>query len=905
MNSKRIPGTTYRLQLNEDFGFEQARRLVPYLKRLGITHIYASPIFKANPGSGHGYDVTDPNQINPELGGWDEFVKLMEVCKADGIGWVQDIVPNHMAYSMHNSMMMSVLEHGRASAYSHMFDIDWEHPDEELAGKVMAPFLGKKLEETVANEEVAMVADELGLGVKYYEQRFPLNAGSYSEVLHEAIHGEEPQQEALGSICVRLADIKEMRREEVEEAFEGVKQALFYAYSENKEVRALVDAAMDKYNKGGRLLDLLGKQYYVLTHWQEATRRINYRRFFYINGLICMAAEREEVFDRTHKLILDCVKHGYFDGLRVDHVDGLSRPGEYLKRLRDAAPEAYIVIEKIMEKDEPLMQSWPVEGTTGYDFGAMVDSVMCDNQKADAFDRFYKELAGEFGDYQRVLYDKKKEVLGTHMAGDAANLVRMLKGDEFAGEDDDELCEAAVSLAAACGIYRTYLGEGERRSFDVECVERAVEGACEYEQRLADVIRRLGDMLLKCHEQGSGSCEFALRFQQLSAPAMAKGFEDTLLYIYNRHIALNEVGGSPDQFGIPADEFQKHMAERVNIWPNAMNGTSTHDSKRGEDVRARLNVLSEMGEAWFENVRKWRVLNEGLKTSLDGQQCPDANDEYLIYQTMVGALPFEPSEQWDFRDRLKEYAVKALREAKVHTSWLAVNAEYEESVTGFIDGLFDEGSEFWGDFAEYTEKVSRYGVIKSLAGVVVKMTCPGVPDIYQGSELWNLSLVDPDNRRAVDYAMRERMFERLDTEYSLGNNYSLAELLAEPADGMVKMFVVHRLLEQRQQQKELYRTGTYIPLEIEGDDVGRLIAYARENDGRAVIVLVPRLCYGLTSLPERGIDADKVDGMQIVLPQSLRGDYRCLFSGRHEVVGDRVSAAKMFSEFPIAVLERR
>lgn len=873
----RTPLATYRLQFGPSFGFREAKALIPYLHALGVSDIYASPIFKARQGSTHGYDITDPNQLNPELGSPEDFAELTAERNKYDIGWIQDIVPNHMAYSSDNKMLTDVFENGQASKYAEFFDVAWDHPDESLRGKVLAPFLGAPYSQALDERQIQLGLGEAGLAVHYYDIRFPLSLSSYKPLLMSnatTLRQELGPDDLNARAFLEVCTVFELRANqghstEKQEAVRHAKRRLWDLYETCGPVKEHIRRILAALNTGranpghsSDLSTLLDRQVFKLCFWKRANEQINYRRFFYLNDFICLRAERPEVFEHTHRLVLRMVREGVFTGLRIDHIDGLYDPQAYLTRLRAHVGDAYVVVEKILEADETLPGDWPVQGTTGYDFCNYANGIFIRREHGEEFTRIYEDLVGASRDYERLLTEKKRLICEKYLAGDIDYLAHLFDvagkmQHERADYSPDKLRQAITEIISAFGVYRTYVSDKRTTVNDGEDVKNAISKVARSNPGLRDTIELIGRLLL--HDRSllgdmpaaRRALDFIARFQQLTGPAMAKGLEDTLFYCHNRLISLNEVGADPNHFGISLDDFHRLNNERFATWPHSLSATSTHDTKRGEDVRARINVLTEMPDTWRSKVDRWRQINAGLKTRRGGVLAPDANDEYLLYQTLVGALPFDPEQYEAFRDRVRQFMLKAVREAKTHTSWTEPNEPYEQACRDFVDGVLDFSGQnsFWDDFLPFQKIIAGYGVFNSLSQVLIKMTAPGVPDFYQGCELWDFNLVDPDNRRPVDFQRRRKLLSAIRDNHESGDPRFLEDLLGSKEDGRVKLFLIFKALNVRRDAAQLFEKGGYRPLEVKGKYAKHIIAYVRSYDSKHAVTMAPRF---LTSLIEVG-----------------------------------------------------
>ncbi len=919
-NGIRIPGATYRLQLHKDFPFREARKILSYLKDLGVTDVYASPIFQAMPKSTHGYDVVDPNRLSDELGGETGFREVMAEKERLGLGWLQDIVPNHMAYSTRNALLMDVFERGPSSPYYRFFDIAWES-DETGTAQVVVPILGRTFANAWKHRELRIGIDDRGLALFYFEHRFPLRPESYGKILmpcEEKAAGDPATHWLFLELLERVNTWKKNPPAPPAEEWRRFKADLCERYTQNTRFREILDEVLGFVNNPlparafpFSLKAIAAEQHYLPAWWKTVSDRINYRRFFYINTLIGVCVEEPEVLSALHRFIFEQVKSGAFTGLRIDHIDGLLKPTLYLRELERQCPRVYRVVEKILEEDEPLPADWPIQGTTGYDFCNAVNTLFCDPESEELFTRRWHGLIGGPVDYLRLFYEKKLLILKKYMRGETVNLTALLAkawpGDPEGRPDTPTLQKALSALLAAFPVYRIYSYSEERREYDRQCIGRAVAEAVRMEAALEGPIRQIGRLLEKRPDDEKPPNEdelcFILRFGQLSGPLMAKGYEDTLLYLYNRLSSLNEVGSFLPRFGADIKTFHRFIRTRAEQQPHTMNATATHDTKRGEDVRARLNVLSDIPHEWFMQVNLWRKINRRLRLRRKDRTIPDANDEYLIYQTMLGAWPFDESEREPFRRRLKAYLVKVIREAKVHSRWIAPDALYEQTVAGFIDGLFDPSRDFLAVFEPFADRIAHYGILNSLSQTLLKLACPGVADIYQGCELWDLSLVDPDNRRPVDYERRRSFLEEIKSEPRDMSRW-IEHLLSTRPTGQVKMYLIYKMLQCRRENKPLFDNGSYLPLKTQGRHAGRLVAFARRHGDRFAVAAVPRFLVRLVS-PFRLPLGERVwEDTCILLPEDFPTRWSNPLDGQTIESGRELKAADLFAKFPAAFLIR-
>ncbi|WP_026331153.1 malto-oligosyltrehalose synthase [Thioalkalivibrio sp. ALMg13-2] len=872
---------TCRLQMHPGFTLDDAAAIVPYLARLGVSHVYLSPILQAVRGSTHGYDVVDPSRVNEELGGEPARQRLCAALEAAGMGLVLDIVPNHMAVAGdQNPWWWDVLENGPSSPFATYFDVDWESSEERWPNKVLLPVLGDHYGRVLEAGEIRLHYGAGLFELAYYEHRFPLDPSSLNELLDRACRATGI--ELLGFLaesCARLpqphltAHHTVGRRHRDQDV---IRQLLDDTTRQDPAAAEAIAAEVERINADPDALDaLIDKQNYRLAWWRTAGRDLGYRRFFDINDLAGLRQEKEEVFQSVHALPVRWVAEGSVHGLRVDHPDGLRDPRQYFSQLHHACPDTWIVAEKILEPGEQLPDDWPIAGTTGYDFLNRVQGLFADPAGEAPLTRLFEELTGEEADYPGLVYESKRQVL-KDLLGSELNRLSSLFVDicerhrRHRDYTRHELYLALLEAAACFPVYRTYVTprEGGVTDADVGCVETATQQAAERSPELDSELLQFLRNLLLLRIPGERETEFALRFQQLTGPAMAKGVEDTALYRFHRLTALNEVGGDPGSFGLSVDEF--HEASARARHPEAMLATSTHDTKRSEDVRARLLLLSEMPEAWARSVRRWMRHNARHRSG----GWPDPATEYLYYQTLVGAWPIDA-------ERMTAYMEKAAREAKQHTSWTHPQEDYEQALRDFVAGTLDDPG-FRESLESFLQPLVGPGRTNSLAQTLIKLTAPGIPDIYQGSELWDLSLVDPDNRRPVDFDTRTRLLEEL-------AHLSPAQINARADEGLPKQWVVHQALALRRRHPEWFRPdAACTPLRASGERTGHAVAYLR---GEGALVLVPRLILGL---------AGDWCGTRLAVPP---GTWHNRLSGATLRGGD-YPVAEILDAFPVALLER-
>ncbi|MEO1394199.1 MAG: malto-oligosyltrehalose synthase [Cyanobacteria bacterium J06634_5] len=927
----RIPVATYRLQFTPDFGFVQAKEIVDYLDQLGIADIYASPIFKSRSGSQHGYDVVDQNEINPELGGPGEFDSLIEELQERGMGWLQDIVPNHMAYDGQNQYLMDVLEHGPDSRYVDYFDIEWEHSYDDIQGKVLAPMLGDFYDRCLERGEIQLSYGSDGIKVNYYGLHFPVNVESYKDFLTHEISWLRRQMGRQHPDYIKLTGIlntvkntfPSLKGQERRDQATFVKQLLWELYESNDEVKAFIDQNIEAFNgQPGKpqsfdLLDrLLLEQFYRLSFWKVGAEELNYRRFFTVNELICLKVDNPRVFDETHALIEDLVKEKKINGLRIDHIDGLYDPLGYLRRLYERNNGVYTVIEKILEMDERLPTHWPIQGTSGYEFLNYVNGVFYQQQNQRHFTRFYKQFSGLRDGYEKLFLEKKLLIAETNLVGDIDNLARFLKkvASQYRYGRDltaNGLKEAIKEVLVSFPIYCTYINQRGGSQKDFQYIEMAIARARKRIPQLLNELELIEKFLTLEYEESLQAEErsqwlhFVMRLQQFTGPLMAKGVEDTLFYVYNRFIGLNEVGAAPNHFGVSLKTFHEYNHYQQEHWPHTLNATSTHDTKRSEDVRSRLSVLSEIPDEWEQQVKEWSELNADKKRIINDELAvPEPNDEYFLYQTLVGAYPFNEKELPEFKARVKDYVVKAVREAKVHTAWLRPDTDYEDGYVNFVETLLTPGKDnvFLEKLQQFQKRIADYGMYNALSQLLIKLTAPGIPDFYQGTELWDLSLVDPDNRRAVNYEQRLKALQDIQERWQKQPAALMKMLLKNRTDGRVKLFLMLRGLAARNYFRNVFRGGAYRPLTIVGQQAENVVAFTRHKGEHTVITVVPRF---LTELVEPDVLplGKKVWGdTALELPNGALSTWKNWITDEPITLSDAPTIGDLLNQFPVALL---
>jgi (1->4)-alpha-D-glucan 1-alpha-D-glucosylmutase len=968
-----IPLSTYRLQLNRGFTFAQATAIVPYLSALGISHCYISPCLKARPGSLHGYDIVDHNSFNPEIGTAEDFDHFVETLHQHAMGLILDIVPNHMGVmGSDNAWWLDVLENGESSIYASFFDIDWQPLKEELHSKVLVPVLSDHYGAVLESGDLKLVfhPQRGEFDISYFEHRFPVDPREYPRVLQRCADrvattlGEQDpallEFQSLIAAFGHLPSRQETSSDRIAERNrdkEIHKRRLAELCARSPEIVVCIERVVDSMNGNAadpasfeELHELIKAQTFRLANWRVASDDVNYRRFFDTNDLAGLRMENETVFEATHRLVLALMKAGKVDGVRIDHPDGLYDPAQYFDRLqasiaiatrhsdpagpgddkdkdrddKDEKDPHYVVIEKILTGLERLPAKWPVCGTTGYDFSSVVNGVLVDPAAAMRMERIYRNFLGDEIDIDDLFYRSRKLIVRVALASELNVLASRLARIALAKRRTCDftlngLRDALTEVVASFEVYRTYVTSGGASETDALYIEGAI-ATSKRRSPAADtsIFDFIGDVLLTRIAEGqdpvyqNAVITFAMKFQQFTSPVMAKGLEDTAFYRYNRLVSLNDVGSDLHRFGTTTAEFHGANQERQRDWPHTMLATSTHDSKRSEDVRARINVLPEIIGFWRIRLRDWKSFNRRHKKTVNGSPAPSANDEYLLYQTLLGAWPVEPlrgDEAWEtFSGRIEAYMLKAIREAKENTSWINRNIEYETAVSSFVKALLAPGlkNRFLPDFVAFERHVARIGLWNSLAQTLLKLTCPGVPDIYQGNDLWDFSLVDPDNRRPVDFTRRVEMLHSLRGRGDALRGEDLRDLLKTPEDGRPKLYLIWRALSLRQQQPDLFQQGEYIPLRAEGARADHVVAFARKFGTAMALVVVPRQVgallgdsdlppvgpefWGDTSvlLPFHFENLQNLFGAGIVIPEENEGHAK-------------IAVSRLLEDFPVAL----
>ncbi|WP_316806760.1 malto-oligosyltrehalose synthase [Pedobacter agri] len=838
------PTSTYRIQFHKDFNFKSFKQIIPYLKNLGVDTIYASPIFEAVESSMHGYDTINPHRINPEIGTEAELFEISKALTSSGISWLQDIVPNHMAFSPKNEWLMDVLKKGDQSEYSSFFDITIQDN-----AKLMVPFLGDDLDQVIEKNELKIVAVDNEYYLNYGDSNWPLKSSSNKKLKDKS-----------------LKEIKEKQF----------------------------------------VKEIANEQYYRLCNWKETDQAINYRRFFTVNSLICLAIQEEDNFNLYHQYILDLIDKGIFQGLRIDHIDGLYDPKGYLHRLREAVGEnVYIVVEKILEKNEQMPGDWPAQGNTGYDFLAMVNNLFTNQDNREKFNQIYNDVTGKVLDPSELIEVKKSSILFEHMQGELNNLfqlslsLKLVPAAELNLVGEEKFKQGIAEMLIQMPVYRYYNYTFPLPEVDAKNLTTIIKKVGE-KQNLKEVASILLRIFIERPIKGSidqnqALSSFYQRLMQFTGPLMAKGVEDTVMFTYNRFIGHSEVGDSPDAFGLSVNDFHDKMINRQQNWPLSLNGSATHDTKRGEDFRARINVLTDLPEKWktavddfIKAIKQSKQLHH-IFTSVHN------NDAYLILQTILGAMPMPGEPDDDLHNRLELYIEKALREAKKRSDWAEPNEEYEQLVKKFASQLINEKEDTYQIITHILADIVDFGILNSLSQLLLKFTCPGIPDLYQGSELWDFSLVDPDNRRPVDYKRRNNFLKA---------DAAINQLWKERYSGGIKLWLTKKLLKLRKENEDVFASGEYIPLKVVGDYQSNIYAFARRYRNKYIVVVVPVGLASITS-KENIEDFDWLN-TQVILPGDWPSSWKNLLDdkdGVKDVLNEGVLINQIFTDVHLGIIE--
>lgn len=954
-----IPTSVYRLQFNSTYTFVNAVDLIDYLQELGINDCYTSPLMKAMPGSQHSYDVTDHTQLNPEIGTEEEFGSFAEKLRSQDMGLIVDIIPNHMCISVpYNPWWNDVLENGPSSPYANFFNIDWDPPRRELSNKVLLPFLDQQFGRVIENKELQVLYENGCFYVQYYEARYPTNPKSWNHILEPAVkelekhlNDNDPDFFELQSIITaldHLPDITETAPHKVRERMrekEIIKNRLASLLNRNKTIKTCIDNTLKRLNGTKQaphtfdhLEGFLKEQSYRLSHWRVAHDEINYRRFFDISELAGIRAENPKLFVALHDIVMKMISRGWVTGLRIDHVDGLFHPNHYLRELQHAclkalrgeqldvslsetSPWFYVIVEKILSGNERLRNHWPVHGTTGYDFLNLLNGLFVDKNSEEQFIENYSNFTDLSFDISQLLYTSKRFILNVSMSSElfvlARHLDRISEQHRYSRDFTLQSLRTALrSVMASLSVYRSYICADEKRidNEDRHFIVEAIQKAKHLNPALsASVFDFIENVLLLKEPPGLDDAQreernnFVMRFQQLTGPVMAKGLEDTVFYRFYPLASLNEVGAEIGHFGISIEEFHKNNLYRQQHWPHSFLSSSTHDTKRSEDVRARINVLSEIPEEWNNAIHRWEQMNRDKKKTLDNGECfPDRNEEYLLYQTLVGSWPLEPLNEkthTEYVARIDQYMNKAMKEAKIHTSWINPNEKHDKSVQEFIHAILDRNhpNSFLKDLEQFLAKVKYAGMYNSLSQTLLKIISPGIPDFYQGSELWNFTLVDPDNRRPVNYGLRKQLLKEMSVELQSNRNTYIDTLISHPEDGKIKLFIIKEALALRRQHKDLFSQGDYIALQTKGERKEHVIAFSRALNGDGTVTLAGRF-YSKLSAPT-AVPLGHTAWKDTVVEGLTPGRYQDVFTHQEFESNGTLSLAKVFHHLPIALLK--
>ncbi len=950
MPQTRLPSSTYRIQLNPDFRFSDALKILDYLHELGISDLYLSPILASRKGSTHGYDVIDPTRINPDLGTEEEFTTLQTELQNRGMGLLLDIVPNHMAANAENPWWMDVLENGTQSAFAAYFDVEWHPHARSLEGRILLPVLGRPFGEALDSGEIKLVYNDGSFLIQYFESLFPVAPRSYHAILNlhagrlkNSLSEETAAYHEYSGVLSSALDLARADRRVASTAqeqrlrFESTRDRLRSLMNTSPEIATLVRENVAELNgkvgdpgSVGLLQRLLAEQNYKLAFWQNMNESINYRRFFTIADLVGVRVEDPIVFESTHGYVMRLVAKNPYSGLRIDHIDGLRDPFSYLTRLQERLSQdknstdspSYVVVEKILARGEDLPEEWPANGTTGYDYVNVANGIFVDPEGAGRVEEIYSTFIGRKQDFSDILYYKKKLVMNTLLGVEMRTLGRQLaelaSQDRYARElERIQLIDALIEVTACLGVYRTYIRNMELPAHATKYIEEAVTAARARAPHLsAASFNFVHEVLLLLNpphvlaDQREARLDFVMRWQQFTGPIVAKGFEDTALYVYYPLLSLNEVGGNPRPTQASTlDEFYAFLEKRRLDWPGTLDASSTHDTKRSEDVRARINVLSEMPEEWQKHLELWSGLNAQYKQQAGGVSAPDRNEEYFLYQTLLGVWPLDREADESLIERVQAHLVKATREAMVHTRWTRPNQPHEDALQKFVAGILSsENREFLDDFRRFQEKIAYFGMVNGLSQTLLKIAAPGVADFYQGSELWDLRLVDPDNRGAIDFARRETALKEIESSEGTDIKEARRGFVEHWQDGKIKLYLIRKALRFRRDHGDLFHEGEFVPLQVAGCHSENVIAFLRRTPSASTLVVLPRWLCRIAdksgSLPAR---IDWCD-THIVLPPPSPRNWKSILAPTELASQDRQTGAclmlnDLLNDFPVAFFQ--
>jgi malto-oligosyltrehalose synthase/4-alpha-glucanotransferase len=890
------PVSTYRIQFNNDFNFADLSHTIDFIHKMGYRTIYASPIFTAKKGSNHGYDITNPFKINPELGNDEDLENLSRALKKVNMGWVQDIVPNHMAYSVENPWVFDVLEKGKASAFYSFFDRVENHPLFGVNSKLMLPFFGKPIHQIIGDGELKLTFDDGRFYINYFDSKYPVSAEAYSYIFGLSNNTNIPE-------CIRVF----IDASSILEDWESAVIKLNTEFNSSEDVKELILKCTAKINSNKSELKQLVKHLsYSPVYWKETEELINYRRFFTINGLICLNIHKPNVYETYHKKIFSFIKSGLIQGLRIDHIDGLFDPEKYLERLRSSiGKETYLCIEKILEADETLPSKWEVEGTTGYDFLAAVNKLLANSNSGNLLSEYYQTWSFNKETYHKLSLEKKEFILKYRMSGELINLTHecmQITAIKKLGLKADDIKEAIAIFLVFFPQYRLYQSPSDFSQDDINLLKNLLSDAKANSKnsQAVDVLSKILEQFLYAKQANEKDKidlnKFFLRCMQFTGPLMAKGVEDTLSYSYNVFIAHNDVGDASNEIGYGVNAFHQKMANRQLNSPLTMNCTSTHDTKRGEDARARLNVLSDIPIDWVKASTHWRNINEKFKTERNGAFIPTSNDEYFIYQTLVGHLPMDGVLNNSFKERLNQFIIKALREAKENTSWSNSDENYEFETINFIGKILSSRHSFLKHYLGFMKKIVPYGIINSISQVVIKNMAPGVPDTFQGCEGWNLSFVDPDNRREVDYKQLSKQLEGIIQGYEHDPLKFSKELWKNNRNSEIKQFFTWLTLNQRSCNPDLFLKGRYIPVKVKGRYKKHVISFIRQYKNDWILILLP---LNTAELP----NIEDWKNTRLCLPDFSPFQWENLVTKEEVKNSDNIKISTLFKTLPFALLK--
>jgi (1->4)-alpha-D-glucan 1-alpha-D-glucosylmutase len=946
MASTRFPSATYRIQLNKDFRFADAIGILDYLHELGISDLYLSPVLASRKGSSHGYDSTDPTRLNPDLGTEEEFSALQAELQNRGMGLLLDIVPNHMAASAENPWWTDVLENGAQSAFAGFFDIDWQPQSRSMEGRILLPVLGRPFGEAMEAGEIKLTYSDGRFFFQYFEALFPLSPRSYHAVLNlhagrlkNFLDEDSPAYHEYSGILSAALDLSRADRRaaisgpELRLRFESTRDRLRSLLNNSSEVATLVQENVAEINgkegdpaSFGLLQRLLAEQSYKLAFWRNLNDSINYRRFFTIADLVGIRVEDPVVFEATHSYILRLVSKNSNSGLRIDHIDGLRDPLAYLNRLQErlgsdenrAGTQSYVLVEKILARGEDIPDDWPVSGTTGYDYLNQANGIFVNPEGARKIGETYAAFIGRSQDFADVLYQKKKLVMGTLLGVEMRSLGRQLADlaaqDRYARElNRATLIDVLIEVTACFSVYRTYIRNMEVPANATQYIEEAVESARrrapQFTPGAFNFVREVLLLLNPPHvlaDQREARLGFVMRWQQFTGPIVAKGLEDTALYVYHPLLSLNDVGGDPRPGDPPSlQEFFSFLARRRDKSPGTLNATTTHDTKRSEDVRARINVLSEIPDEWQRHLHLWSDLNARHKQRLGEQLAPDRNEEYFLYQTLLGACPAQADSEGNLLERIQEHLIKATREAMVHTRWTRPNQAHENALQAFAAKILaHENGDFLQDFRSFLKKIAYAGMVNGLSQTLLKIVSPGVADFYQGSELWDLRLVDPDNRGPVNFNERSAALKNLADLENGNHDMFLDDLTANWHDGRIKLYLIRKALRFRRDHCDLFRGGEFVPVQTAGCHAPNLIGFLQRAGNMSVLAVVPRWLLQLQTKASSSLDWCDT---RLLLPLGCSGEWRSIISPEKIIAQTSAGqsclmARDLFQKLPVAFL---